>query len=467
MIIPNLIAPPSGHGSAPADPAFDYLARVAADSGTVQSANGVIQNVTKFQTPNSMGSNLFDSASIVIDANGGIKTGKVYALKPANGDADLDVVRSSQKWVEAPGGGIIERPINAAPIRWSVARNRWEINPELGATNQVRNNTMQGAVVGTPGVLPTNWQYVNSASLNSQVVATGVEKNVNYVDIRCFGIAAGSGFGIASEATTQIVASSGQRWTSSLFLKIVASVNLPNAISAAFTERTAGGGFVLTQVAPANVDGEIRRFEVNGAALQPTTERVQPFVSFALTNGVAYDFTIRVGLPQMENSEVATSVIKTSGSIQSRGADVISKGALTSHLGQSEGTIIANVFLRTNTTARRVVSISDGTSANRIGFTMTTMNVRVLKDANVNLISSASQLSGIHKMAIAYNSSEVVFAMDGQIIGTAAVSGAGTYSRIDVGQTEASASQFDDFIQSVLVLKSKLSNQEIISATTL
>ena len=58
---------------------------------------------------------------------------------------------------------------------------------EESRTNQIRNNSMQGAVAGTPGTLPTNWGVSVAGGLTRTVVGTGTENGIEYIDVRVQG----------------------------------------------------------------------------------------------------------------------------------------------------------------------------------------------------------------------------------------------------------------------------------------
>ena len=59
---------------------------------------------------------------------------------------------------------------------------------EESRTNSIRNNTMQGAVAGTPGTNPTNWDIVVSGTgITQQIVGTGTEDGITYIDVRFSG----------------------------------------------------------------------------------------------------------------------------------------------------------------------------------------------------------------------------------------------------------------------------------------
>jgi hypothetical protein len=61
------------------------------------------------------------------------------------------------------------------------------IDAVILATNSIRNNTMVGAVAGTPGTFPTNWGLANGSALSYSVIGTGVDDEISYIDVRFFG----------------------------------------------------------------------------------------------------------------------------------------------------------------------------------------------------------------------------------------------------------------------------------------
>ena len=77
---------------------------------------------------------------------------------------------------------------NSAGVLSSAAVNeaRLDYNPstlaaqglliEEARTNSIRNNTMVGAVAGTPGTICTNW---NATPTNRTIVGTGTENGIN------------------------------------------------------------------------------------------------------------------------------------------------------------------------------------------------------------------------------------------------------------------------------------------------
>ena len=215
---------------------------------------------------------------------------------------------------------------------------------ETATTNQIRNNSMVGAVVGTPGTLPTNWTE-SLAGLTRQVVDLGTEKGIQYVDIRFSGTASNINQRILFEPTTQIVAANGQTWTLSTYLKIISQPQPPTGVQLLMLELTSAGGLVTFGNQTITPTTSFARYSftrtLNGGA---TVARVQPIVNFSTTNGHTYDFTIRIYGPQMQQQPNATSLIQTLTGAVTKNTDVISNTNVATLVGQTEGTVFLDFF---------------------------------------------------------------------------------------------------------------------------
>lgn len=223
---------------------------------------------------------------------------------------------------------------------------------EPATTNSIRNNTMVGAAAGTPGTPPTNWAITGANGLSTQIVGTGTQNNINYVDIRIFGTSTtATETNIFYETTSGIASGNGTAWAVSAYLQIVGGNNnnlfyivqdLDMISGAAADLGFVGNGTGIT----ANISsfGWLRfsdRFTTNNASVASVRPclRVYP----PATIGAAIDITLRIGMPQAEaNQASATSVIATSGTAVSRNADSPSfTGAVATLLAGTSYSVIA------------------------------------------------------------------------------------------------------------------------------
>lgn len=213
---------------------------------------------------------------------------------------------------------------------------------EPARTNFCRNNTFAGAVVGSPGTLPSGMIDTVTAGLAREVVAVGVENGIEYIDLRFFGTAAAGGaiyLRLNEQANTP--AAQGQIWASSCFLKLVGGslAGTPDLTIYINEYSASSGGFLGNGLSTVPTP--------TAAWSRPSYRRTLSFAStaYVVTNlyhffsaGGAVDYTLRIGLPQFERDSVS-SPIKTSGSTATRGADALTIGA-GSWLTSAAGTLV-------------------------------------------------------------------------------------------------------------------------------
>jgi hypothetical protein len=333
---------------------------------------------------------------------------------------------------------------------------------------------MQGAVTGTPGTLPTNWTIPAAAGLTREIVAIGTENGIDYLDVKLSGTATGTETEIRFEGATQIVAANGQTWTESVYLKAISQPSPPSSYRLFMIERTSGGATVATALSSnLSITSTLTRFPftrtLSGGV---TTERIQPSIFISLTNGTAYDFTIRIGWPQMEQGSVATSPIRTTTAAATRNADVINNTAVSGLIGQTEGTLYAEVDIRNFVVNSRILSINDGTNANRIEILInTSARIRLLAVQatidQVDVQTAINQPAGIYKVAVAYAANDFVYYVNGVQIATDTSASVPATSQINLGSAFNNAAQLNDRIRAAALYTTRLSNAQLQFLTTL
>jgi molybdopterin-binding protein len=179
---------------------------------------------------------------------------------------------------------------------------------------------------------------------------------------------------------------------------------------------------------------------------------------------------------QVETGSVATTYIPTTTGAGSRAADVISaSGALVSGLiGQTEGTIYAEVDLRNWIASGRILTCSNGTSNERIiiqvGANRTLQAIVTTASADVVDISTASgQVNGVYKCALTYASGDFAFYVNGTQIGTDSSGGVPASTSVFLGKIETSASTnfLNDRIRAAALYTTRLSNAQLAELTRL
>jgi hypothetical protein len=401
------------------------------------------------------------------------KTGKLYSQIPTSGAGDFTVTRNTTA-TRLNDAGVIESVASGIPrLDYSVSgfvTGCPALLVEPAATNEIRNNSNTNAVTGTPGTLPTNWTET-LAGLTRSVIALGAENGVQYIDIRLSGTANATEAIINFESPTQTVASNGQVWTNSCFLKSISAPVPYTGLRLSTVERTSGGVFVASGNSPdLTLTSTLNRFSftrtLSGGG---TVARVQSRISFGLVSGTAYNFTVRIGYPQMELGSVATSVIPTTAGTGSRSADVISvSGAVSGSIGQTEGTIYAEVDVRNFTNSARVIALSDGTGANAINLQLLSPDrIRV----TVNLSSSnqadfsAVMPAGVNKLALGYAQNNIALYLNGTSVGTDTSCNIPATNKVDLGSLNG-GTILNDRIRAAALYTTRLTNAELATLTT-
>ena len=113
-----------------------FKTRVLADGGNFEAETNLESQL------NNIGKDLFDSASLVITPNG-VKTSKLYTIKPNDGTGDLTVVRATTATRVDESGNIVDVPANVARIDYSTGQPAILVEPQM--TNLwINNNNING-----------------------------------------------------------------------------------------------------------------------------------------------------------------------------------------------------------------------------------------------------------------------------------------------------------------------------------
>jgi len=352
---------------------------------------------------------------------------------------------------------------------------------EESRTNSIRNNTGQGAVAGTPGTLPTNWDVTSSGSgITREIVGTGTEDGIQYVDIRFFGTGSGSAIPqIRPETTTQVVAAVGQSWSASWYLRIVGGST--TGISAGtwqsiWQERDASG-VSLTVVsvivsAPTTADLRGQRLSLSRTLTDAGVARLTNRIQFSVTDGVPIDITLRIGLPQLELGAFATSVIPTTTTALTRAADVATMtGANFSNwYNQAEGTLFADAAPQSsNVTSIVLAEAGDGTSSNRLGLFKLGTSGNASFAILVGGVTQVSTNNGVWpatgKLIGAYKTDDFAAAFNG---GTVATDTSGTIpvvNQLTIGRRQDGVSYLNGHISRISYYPRRLTNSELQALT--
>jgi hypothetical protein len=174
---------------------------------------------------------------------------------------------------------------------------------------------------------------------------------------------------------------------------------------------------------------------------------------------------------QLETGSVATSPIVTTAGTASRVADAITLTGASSLIGQTEGTLYAEVVLKKNTTGA-LVSINDGTGTNRLfiqffSATQLLADIRV-GGANHNYtatIPAVPASGGTFKVALAYKQDDFCFALNGTTYASTASRSIPATTQVDLAN-HLGAVQLNDNVRSVALFPTRLANATLQSLTS-
>lgn len=244
--------------------------------------------------------------------------------------------------------------------------------------NAARNPRGEGATPGTPGTMPTHWTAATTVDgISRQLVGTGIEGGLPYVDLRFFGTptATGALATIRPDTVGGIAAAVGQTWTSSFFLRLVAgslgniTVNRQlGEFNSSFGFLTATGSAMVPTAAPLAA----QRFQHTRTLSAATVAFVCETIFLAYTVGLALDVTLRIGAPQMEQGAFAsTPILPPLGApaASTRGGDLVVASLSALGIGGNGAcTVLLSCVIPQNTPsdgAFGFFAVDDGTALTR------------------------------------------------------------------------------------------------------
>jgi len=354
-------------------------------------------------------------------------------------------------------------PTTLAPLGFLVEEAR---------TNSIRNNTMVGAAAGTPGTLPTNWETsVAGTGITREISLVGVENGISYVDVRYYGTPiAGTNVSLAFDGLNQIVAASGQTWTESVYLKLQAgSFNNTTTTLSLFGTNGTSGVELISSSAITSTPSNLRqcRLTLAGTFANAATTRAQPRVRIGYTVAVAFDITLRIGLPQLELGAFATSVIPTTTAAATRAADVASINTLSPWFNAAEGTFFGQVLTPKGVVLFGTGNTFDNTQYAAVG---TGNNIFIRSGGAVSANFSAPvTTTGQTKVAFVYKENDFAAASNG---GTVAIGPSGAVPvgqvRLKLGSSAWNTSgdnSINGYLQRITYYPRRLANAELQALT--
>ena len=399
------------------------------------------------------------------------KSGKLYSQVPTSGTGDFTVTRATSA-TRVNASGLIESVASGIPRLDYFASGGVVGCPALLVEPSGSNLALQSENFGT------TWNPANMLAFGSGSVlnttATLDPYGTNVADFIVGNTTVGQH---RFDQTTTSVSGS---YTLSVFVKAGGYSFTRLRIGLAGAVFDLSSGVVVTT--DAGITSSIQSFGngwfrcIIGKAASAANEiiriNMQPTSS---TADFAGDGTsgIYVFGAQYETGSVATSYIPTTTAAVTRNADVVLvTGAVSGSIGQTQGTIYAEVDARNFTVNSRLISISNGTQSNRITTLFFGTNVIRLLATVGGLgqvaINSSSLSAGIIKFAIGYALNDYAFYVNGVQVGTSSSALVPACNAVILGSVDSltGSSVMNDRIRAVALYTTRLTNAELAALTT-
>ena len=346
--------------------------------------------------------------------------------------------------------------VDSAGARQTAATNVpcFDHNPTTGEslgllieeqrTNSIRNNTMVGAVAGTPGTLPTNWTSSVGSGILLNVIGTGTESDITYIDAQFVGTSTASGqVSLRFEGTATMPASAATVYTGSCYVRTVAgsTANVNNVIQQ-LVARNSGGSNIGEQTTSMTSSLSASSIRINRQANTFTTPAlttsIQHDVRIDFSNAVAINITLRIGLPQLEQGAFVTSPILTSTAAATRSA------SLADLISSAIANNIRSFYVEFSSPAvgtRGAVSLNDNTANERADLLTSGTDPRLVvhdggaEQANINggTIAAGARI----RIAVRINTNNFAISVNGGAVTTDTSGALPTVDRLMLGRTQA------------------------------
>ena len=415
------------------------------------------------------------------------KSGKLYSQIPTSGAGDFTVTRATAA-TRVNASGLIESVASGIPRLDYFASGGTIGCPALLVEPAATNGILNSADTAT------NWTL--GANLTSGAIDV-IGVSGNNLTVAVSGSNIGSAAGRIGRAGNNVALASGSTYTISFLLKKTGTHTI-GGYYALITGGAAGdlggtfnvsGSFSSGSIYnSAGTTNRIRRVEQWGTDVYRCSETFTMTASgtltafhFGLVSGITSTLNPAIGsqlgfaAPQIELGSVPTSFIPTTTGSVTRNADVVSvSGAVSGSIGQTEGTMYAEVDVRNITAGKNIISTDDGSTSNRVSLFVdpspNRLTVAITSSGTFTGISG-SITTGVHKMAVSYASGDVQIFLNGGFLASGVPTAFPTVTRnnLSIGCRILSGvygSFFNDRIRAVALYTTRLTNDQLQALTT-
>ena len=407
------------------------------------------------------------SGGVVLGASGDFNVTRATTATRVNASGLIEVVASGIPRLDYPLGGgcpaLLVEPSGTNGI----------LNSENTATNWALGANLSSGYVDVIGVSGNNLTVAVSGS-NIGVSAGRLTRSNNNV-----ALASGSTYTISflmKKTGTHTIGGYYALLTGAASGNLGAGFDVSGSFSSGMIYNTAGTTNRIRRIEPWGTD--VYRCS---ETFTMTASGTLGFLYLAPVSGVTSAFNPAVGLgiafaaPQIELGSIPTSFIPTTTASATRNADVITlSGAVSGCIGQTEGTIYAEVDAKSIMSSKAIIQLDNGTGDNRLSVQMQPTNVLAVFLANagsLSTIATGTITTGTHKIAVGYNQSNVQIYLDGAFLVSGVTSNYPTLSltNISVGSrvfSSAIGNFFNDRIRAAALYTTRLTGAQLQALTT-
>jgi hypothetical protein len=417
------------------------------------------------------------------------KTGKLYSQIPTSGAGDFTVTRNTTA-TRFNSAGLIESVASGIPRLDYYTSGGTAGCPALLVEPAATNGILNSA--------DTRTSWTLGANLTSGAIDV-IGVSGNNLTVAVSGSNIGAALGRLQRPANNVALASGSTYTISFFLKQTGTHTIGGyyALITGAAAGDLGAGFDVSGsfssgsiYNSAGTTSRIRRVERWGtdvfrcsetftmtASGTLTSLNFAPLVSVTSTINPAVGTQLGFAAPQIELGSVPTSFIPTTTGTGSRSADVISvSGAVSGSIGQTEGTIYAEVDVRSfvSSAARRIVNLRvDGSNLLSLEMNAAGNGFDFLATvAGVGVTASASGITtGVYKIAVGYNSATngTALYVNGTLRDTKTVAIpnlSAVVFGLGVRADGAAGTQLNDRIRAAALYTTRLTDAELATLTT-
>lgn len=244
-------------------------------------------------------------------------SGAYYAAdKIITADATAYLAATNGAFTRASGGAMLNSAGKLVEFAPNVPRiTDRGVLVDAGGTNLIRNPRCEGAVVGSPGALPTyhSWSTSLASGLSFSIAGSGTENGVPYIDLHIEGTASDtSNWRYFFETVPGPVTGDSVTFTHSAFLKVVSgNINTLASISLRLSNYNGSGAALASTkifIPIGSLSANLARFDQSGTTVEGTLTS-NPCIEVGWNAGAVINVTIRIGAPQLVIASFATSII--------------------------------------------------------------------------------------------------------------------------------------------------------------